>query len=149
VLCERHKKTDARSTCVISNASGTSGSWIWTSLASEIRSRRNVLYNTVIVKQLESDDQDIQRRYGMNLLKVLKKERKEVLKRIESSKTHAEALLTAMHALKSAAGAAGRAYVNSLSRPKRKVSSAARAKMAAAQKARWAKVRKAQKVKQV
>jgi hypothetical protein len=84
----------------------------------------------------------------MNLLIALKKEHKEVLKRIERSKKQAEALVTAMYALKSAATAAGRAYTNSLSRPKRKISAAARAKMAAAQKARWAKVRKEQKAKQ-
>ena len=84
----------------------------------------------------------------MNLIKALQKERKEVLKGIERSKKHAEALLTAMHALKSAATAAGREYSRSLSRPKRTVSATARAKMAAAQRARWAKVRKAQKAKQ-
>lgn len=78
----------------------------------------------------------------MNILKALKKERQEVLKRIERSKKEAEALLTAMLALKSAAGAAGRAYANSLPRPKRQMSAEGRARISAAQKIRWARAKR-------
>lgn len=74
----------------------------------------------------------------MDLLKTLAAERKEILKGINRGKKQAQALLKAMHALKVAGAAAGKAYSKSLSSPKRKLSAAARAKISAAQKKRWA-----------
>jgi hypothetical protein len=70
----------------------------------------------------------------MDLLKMLNAEHEKLQKR-------SHAVLQAINALKIATGAAGKAYVKSLSKPKRKLSAAARKRISLAQKARWAKRR--------
>ena len=70
----------------------------------------------------------------MDLLKMLSAEHRKLQKQ-------SHAVLKAIDALKVAANAAGKAYVESLSKPKRKLSPAARKRISLAQKARWAKKR--------
>jgi hypothetical protein len=78
---------------------------------------------------------------------MLAAERNEALQRVEREQKRAQALLTAIQALGTVNGSAGRINASAVSRQvvSRQLSAAGRARIAAAAKKRWAKFRAAAK----